>query len=661
MSLRSIHPEEHIPVDSLAWLLAVMAFVIAPHTLQVPLWLSAAVVASGTLRMVLAHRGERLPGRTVRVLAVVAATTGIYLSYGTIFGLDAGVAMLCLMAGFKVLELRSRRDVMVTLLLGYFLLVTHFLYDQSLFTAAYMLAAVWGLTTLLITTQQPTHRGRPQTHTRLAATMLAQALPIMVILFLLFPRVPGPLWSMPEEGGGATTGLSDEMSPGSISELSQSDEVAFRAEFDNGPPAYPQRYWRGPVFSSYDGTTWRQADDDTDREPPEVQPLGEPLRYTVTLEPHDERWLLALDLATGVDRDASFDAAHQLRQDNALRERVRYAARSSLQYRLGARLDDAARRHYTHLPDDTHPQARNLAREWRDDTADDSELVEHGLGHFRREPFSYTLQPPRLDEDSIDEFLFDTQAGFCEHYAAAFTVLMRAADIPARVVTGYLGGQMNPAGDYMIVRQSDAHAWVEVWLDDEGWRRVDPTGYVAPERVESGLAGAVPDTDPVPDGAFGGDGFLQNLALRWDAVNAYWNRWVLAYGPNLQQELMDRLKLDSWQRMALALLGAMALSLGLVVALLLLRNRDPAPEPAAREWQRFCHRLAKAGLPRRPDEGPRDYAQRAARQWPEHAATIQAIAERYQALRYGRTSDGSNDIRALRHAVRHMPRPSAAP
>ncbi len=657
MSTGGIPPEERIPPDSLAWLLAVMAFVIAPHTLQLPLWLSAAVVACGVLRIMLAYRGERLPGRTVRVLAVAAATTGIYLSYGTIFGLDAGVAMLCLMAGFKVLELRSRRDVMVTLLLGYFLLVTHFLYDQSLFTAGYMLVAVCGLTTLLITTQQPTHRGKPLTHVRLAATMLAQALPIMVILFLLFPRVPGPLWSMPDDAGGATTGLSDEMSPGSISELSQSDEVAFRAEFENGPPVYPQRYWRGPVFSSYDGNTWRQADEDVNREPPDVQPVGEPLRYTVTLEPHDERWLLALDLATGVDREASFDAAHQLRQDDPLRERVRYAARSSLQYRLGTTLGDEARRHYTHLPDDTHPQARDLAREWRADTADDTELVEHGLGHFRREPFSYTLQPPRLDEDSIDEFLFETRAGFCEHYAAAFTVLMRAADIPARVVTGYLGGRMNPAGDYMIVRQSDAHAWVEVWLEGEGWRSVDPTGYVAPERVERGLAGAVPDTDPVPSGAFDADGIVQNLALRWDAVNAYWNRWVLAYGPNLQQELMERLKLDSWQRMALALLGAMALSLGLVTAVLLLRNRDPAPDPVAREWQRFCERLARAGLPRRPDEGPRDYAHRAAAQWPEHADTIQAIAARYQALRYGLASAESNDIRALRHAVKHMPSP----
>lgn len=643
---------ECVSNQTLAWLLGGLGLVMAPHALHVPLWLTATVIACGCLRYVLSRRGERLPGRTIRLLGVIAGTSAIYLSYGTILGLDAGVALLCLMASFKLLEMRTRRDVLVALLLGYFLIATHLIYAQTLLTVVYLLVTVWALTTLLITTQKADDGSRPLAHTRLAATMLAQALPIMVILFVLFPRVPGPLWSMPDDAYVAMTGLSDEMSPGSISELSQSDEVALRAEFAGDPPPRPQRYWRGPVLSDYDGRTWAQAGSSA-AGPPEVLALTNATDYTITLEPHNKPWLLTLDIATGVDRAARFDAAHQLEQENPVRERIRYQARSVLQYQLGETLSGAARNHYTQLPDDAHPRSRELARTWRQEQTDDAELIEHGLGHFRREPFTYTLQPPRLDGDSIDEFLFGTRSGFCEHFAAAFTVLMRAAGIPARVVTGYLGGRMNPAGDYMIVRQSDAHAWVEVWLEGDGWRRVDPTGYVAPDRIEQGLAGALPQEALVPRGAFEGNGLRQHLSLRWDAINAYWNRWVLAYSPALQQHLMDRLNLGSWQRVALAIAASMALALAGLATLILRRSRQRPMDPAAAAWQRFCSRLARHGLHRRPDEGPRDFARRAAARWPTQADAIDAIAQRYGALRYGRRG-GKQELRALHLAIRRL-------
>ena len=648
-------PPAGIAHDRLKWLLAAMGLVIAPHALQLPLWLIISVIACGGLRYLLSLRGDALPGRLTRLLAVITATGAIYVTYGTILGLDAGVALLSLMAGFKFLELRNARDALVILLLGYFLVATAFLFDQSLLSAAHAAAATWALTTLLITTQGASDASPVGAHARLAGTMLTQAIPIMVLLFALFPRIQGPLWGMPEDAYAAMTGLSDEMTPGAISNLSQSTDPAFRVEFTDGPPPRGQRYWRGPVLAAYDGQTWTQ-ERTTGRNATEVRALSEPSRYVVTLEPHNQPWLLTLDVATSVDHTAEFDRAHQLRKSTPLRERIRYEARSALHYQLGRSLGDGERRRHLALPDDAHPQARELARRWRDEAGGDRDVVEQGLRHFASEPFSYTLQPPLLDDDSVDQFLFETRAGFCEHYASAFSVLMRATDIPARVVTGYLGGRMNPAGDYMIVRQSDAHAWVEVWLEGEGWVRVDPTAQVAPERVEHGLAEALPDGDPAPGGVTGGDGLVGSLSLRWDAMNAYWNRWVLAYGPTLQDNLMQRLSLGSWQRVVIALTATMALLLGALAALLLYRSRPRPPDPATRAWRTFRHRAARAGLRAPASEGPHTFARRAAAQWPDQAEVITTITTHYLRIRYGRHQTAA-DMTALRRAVRRF-RPS---
>lgn len=638
--------------DRLKWLLAAMALVIAPHVLQLPPWLTATVIACGGLRYLLSVRGDALPGRLTRLLAVVTATFAIYVTYGTIVGLEAGVALLSLMAGFKLLELRGARDALVILLLGYFLVATHFLFDQSLSSVAYAVAATWSITSLLIATQGATNNSPMGAHARLGSVMLMQAIPLMVLLFALFPRIQGPLWGMPDDAYAGMTGLSNEMTPGSISDLSQSGDPAFRVEFATGPPPRAQRYWRGPVLGSYNGQSWSQARSDG-QEPTTVRALSEPARYIVTLEPHNQPWLLALDVAISVDHQAEFDRAHQLSQNEPVRERIRYQARSALHYRLGRTLDDGERQRYLRLPDDAHPKSRELARRWREETDGPRELVTRGLRHFSTEPFAYTLQPPLLDEDSVDQFLFESRAGFCEHYASAFAVLMRGADIPARVVTGYLGGRMNPAGDYMIVRQSDAHAWVEVWLENEGWTRLDPTAEVAPERVEQGLTEALPDGDSAPGGAASGDGVFGSLFLRWDAVNAYWNRWVLAYGPTLQDNLMQRLGLDSWHRLVLALTTAMALVLGTLTAVILYRSQPRRPDPASRMWQRFRRRAVRAGLSAPASEGPRAFGQRAIAQWPEQTEVITDIVTRYLRIRYGRQSN-PEDLVAMRRALRRF-------
>lgn len=644
----------------LPWLVAGLGLVLAPHALHLPLWVTALVVVCAGTRMFLARQGRQPPGRWLRALAVVAGASGIYLGYDTLLGLHAGVALLCVLMGLKLLELRGNRDIVVLVILGYFLTATQFLFNDGLVMAAYMLAAVWALTTLLIALQERTAADHPWRYGRLAATMLAQSLPLMLILFVLFPRIPGPLWGMPEDAYAGMTGLSDEMTPGAISQLSRSDEVALRVEFDDEPPAYPQRYWRGPVLARYDGRSWRRRDDNAPAgDASRLVPTQAPTDYTVTLEPHNQRWLLALDMPIEAGRGNRAPRGGYLQDRNPVRERIRYDASSVTDYRLGTGLGREQHAYYTHLPDGAHPQTRELAAQWQERTQSKQGLVEHGLRHFRREPFRYTLQPPRLQGDTTDAFLFDTQSGFCEHFAGAFAVLMRAADIPARVVTGYMGGRMNPAGDYMIVRQSDAHAWVEVWLDDRGWVRVDPTAYVAPERVEQGLAGALPDEQAAPGSRIGDGGVLQRLRLRWDAVNAYWHRWVLAYGPRLQQQLLEQWRLDSGPRLALALAAVIALTLATLAFFLLRRDRPGPPDPAAAAWNDFCRLLARRGLPRAPDEGPRDYARRAARRWPRQAEAIDTIAHRYEIARYGRGGVTAVEVRALRQAVRAFRRGNA--
>ncbi|MCC5811045.1 MAG: DUF3488 domain-containing transglutaminase family protein [Ectothiorhodospiraceae bacterium] len=644
-----------LPHRVLLALLVTLGAVTAPHVLHLPPWMTPLIIVCAAWRYQAGSRGWRLPNRWVLLLLTLVTAGGVVMHYGTFLGRDAGVAMLSLMLGLKLLEMRTRRDTQVVLYLGYFLVVTQFLYSQSLLIAGWMLVTVWALTALLITVNRRTTPSGWFPHSRLAATMVAQALPLMIILFILFPRVPGPLWGMPDDDARGVTGLGDSMTMGEISQLSQSAEVAFRVEFDGPPPAPPQRYWRGPVLPAYDGRSWRQPDDRGAFRPP-LEPLGGEIGYSVTLEPHNRSWIFTLDMPVQISTQVTVGSEYQVERRNPVRERIRYDARSALNYRLDPELRDVDPAPYLHVPENRHPRTRELVRDWRGRSDNDDELIERALQHFRDQPFVYTLHPPRLQDDNVDEFLFNTRRGFCEHFAGAFAAMMRIAGIPSRVVTGYQGGEINPTGNYMIVRQSDAHAWVEIWQEDAGWRRVDPTAWVAPERIELGLDGAVPESDQLPAMARRTQSWTRQLALRWDAVNAYWDRWVLAYGPGLQQRLMDSLGLGQWQRMLSALAVAMLVCTGLLALLILWRQPARRPDPAQRAWERFCRRMETTGLPRRPQEGPRDYARRVATARPDLEQDVEGITSHYIALRYGREPHES-ELQSLHQRVgRFRPR-----
>lgn len=649
-------PEELLSRTALFWLLAALVLATAPHATNSPIWLSTFFLGAVGWRAFIAWRAKPLPPRWLLWLLVLLAGSGVVIDYRTLFGRDAGVALLIAMTACKLLETRVLRDGVVLIFLGYLLVMSNLLYSQEIPMVVYLLGVILVMlaTQSLIPGQHAGLRGLAPL--RLAGGMVLQAIPVMLILFILFPRIPGPLWGLPKDAYKGRTGLSDEMKPGTVSEVVRSDEVAFRVRFTGAVPPPNQRYWRGPVLSRFDGFLWTRLDEPPANTLKTFVPEGAAVDYTVILEPNNRRWLFALDLPARLPPRAGMTASFQLLRDQPVNEVYRYEMQSFPSYRTGG-LMEVERERGLQLPAYGNTRARELAGQWRERLTRPEDRVNAALSLFREQEFYYTLNPPLLGANGVDDFLFRTRKGFCEHYASAFVFLMRAAGVPARVVTGYQGGEVNEQGGYFIVRQSDAHAWAEVWLAERGWVRADPTAAVAPGRIQDGLYAAVADPDLLPflarrDGQ-GDYEWLRQLALSWDLLNNSWNEWVLAYGPDRQKEFLSGLGFGpvDWTEMTIA----MTVTLGGVGFLFIgwrWRQRR-VRDPVVRAWQRFCARLARQGLTRNPQEGPLDFGERVAASRPHAAASARKIAQLYARLRYGRVRTPS-DLYLLRHLVRRF-------
>jgi transglutaminase-like putative cysteine protease len=629
-------------------LIACVLLIGAPHVAHLPLWVSVSSAALLGWRGFLAYTGRPQPARLLPFL-VIAAMGGILASFHTLFGRDAGVTMLVLLAAFKLFELRLMRDATVVLYLASFVSITHFLYSQSMLMALYMLATLLAIVTTWMHLQSP-NLALP-VRTRIASQMLLQAIPLTLVLFILFPRVQGPLWGMPPDAY-ATTGLDNKMSPGSVSKLSLSDAVAFRVTFEGAPPPQKEMYWRGPVLWDFDGQTWTPGNPLRAKNP-QLDQLAHPVDYTITLEPHNKTWLFALEMPVQISLPAAMTADFQVLQKEPVHDRVRYTARSALNYRANAEESVPQLLRALAIPRNVDPRAQALAAEWRKNPGDEERIVREALDYFNHENFQYTLSPPLLGTNGIDEFLFGTRKGFCEHYASSFVFLMRAAGIPARVVTGYQGGEFNPLGNYYTVRQSDAHAWAEVWLKGRGWVRVDPTAAIAPSRIERGIASALPQSDNaiLPLMVRTQSPWLIALHERLDALTHQWNQWVLGYNPARQLSLLTALGMEniSWQKMAFTMLSGMALLFGLFTLITLRTLRVKSTDEALRLYLKFCRKLAKDGVKRAPSEGPRDFAQRAAGLKPQLTDDIAAITAQYISARYGKA--GNTALQDLKRRV----------
>ena len=621
--------------------------------MRIPVWVSAAVAAMLVSRAWLAWRGAALPGKWMLIPLTVLGTGGVVLTYGPGLGRDASVALLAIMLGLKVLEVKASRDATVVVCLGFFLIITNFLYSQTIPTALFMVVVMAWLTATLVALQDRNHTLAASQALGTAATLMLQAAPLTVALFLLFPRVQGPIFGFPQAASTGVTGLSDRMSPGSLSRLGLSDEVAFRVRFTSQAPAPHGLYWRGPVLWDFDGRTWTTGDTATTATGVvRHQTNSDVVRYTVTLEPHNMRWVFAIDLPTAAPPDTVLTNDYQLLSTRPVRNRLRYDVSSQLAYRYGLDEQPGLLRRALLIPRGYNPKSLELARQIRQQSSSEEDVVKNALDVFRSQPFFYTLVPPELGRDAVDEFLFVTRRGFCEHYASSFVFLMRAAGVPARVVVGYQGGEMNPLGDYMIVRQSEAHAWAEVWLSKQGWVRVDPTAAVSPARIQAGIAAAVPASEPLPISVRGNWQLLNRIHFTWDAMANFWNQWVLGYTPERQTKLLTDagFRAPSWQTLAVLLMSVAGVVVGVLSLLVLRKLLLVRPDPVVRAWGGFCRKLARRGTRKRPGEGPLDFARRAAAEQPALEPKINAIADLYIGARYaGRRDKG--EARRLRQLV----------
>ena len=645
------------------FLLAVIAWVVLPQVGNLPLWCSG--LAAGVLvwRGWLAITARPLPG-TWWLLGLLGVTLGATLfTHRTLLGRDAGVTLIVVLLALKTLELRARRDAFVIFFLGFFTMLTNFFFSQSLLTAAAMLIALLGLLTALVNAHLVVGRPPLAASLKTASGMALLGAPIMAVLFLLFPRM-APLWGIPSDAMTGRSGLSASMQVGNIASLALDSSIAMRIKFEGRPPPQPDLYFRGPVLSSFDGREWRPMPPRLAQRLPAsgLAVSGTPVNYEVTLEPNNRPWIFVMEAAAQAPRVPGVETVMtpdlQWLANRPITDIVRYSASSYPSFRHGP---ISARgnaliglQEYVDLPPGFNPRTLQLAMDLRRTpelaTADAATLVAAVLDRLRTGGYRYTLDPGVSGQHSADEFWFDTREGFCEHIASAFVVLMRALDVPARVVTGYQGGELNGVDGFWVVRQSDAHAWAEVWQAGRGWVRVDPTSAVAPSRIGS-LQRLVP-----PSGVFAGaiGTISPDLAARlrqgWEALNNGWNQWVLNYTQSKQLNLLKNLGFESpsWEDLSYLLIGIVVLVSLCGAAWTLWEHTQH--DPWLRLLARARKKLAAAGLNVPPQAPPRELARLAGLHFGTGAATqIQALQSwllRMEQVRYAPASPGGSAARA---------------
>lgn len=643
-----------IPRPALIWVLVAVVLVLLPQSIRMPIWISAVALSCVVWRLLI-HSGRLdYPSRLVRVVVVLFTLIVSFSQIRNIgIGLDSAASLLALGFVFKLIEMRKKRDIYVVISLCFVMSMVAFLYSQSALTTLYVALVITVIMGAMVAMNRASSVADNRGTAKLAVKIAAQALPLTIVLFIVFPRI-APLWAVPMQTGVNSTGVTDEMSPGDISQLGRSAELAFRVQFEDGAePAHEQLYWRGLVLDHFDGITWRRTRNSSsysvaasladfrisydDR----IRTQGEPLSYNVILEPTQQPWLFGLHLAEDINDEFFSGRNFELFNNGRITQRLSYDLRSYLQNQTDILLLGSSRNRSLDLPDEGNERSREFARELRASVATDRQYANTVLGHFRQNEYFYTLNAPLLGEDRIDEFLFDTMAGFCEHYASSFTYLMRAAGIPARVVVGYHGAEANPYENYLMVYQYNAHAWSEVWFEGEGWVRFDPTGAVSPTRIEQGVQEALRDDpafmedDLFSAARFGGIGWLNAMRLRLDAIEYEWNQLVVNYDEDVQFELFERLFGEVTEQKVVVLMGTLAMIVIIAVGFTVI-SFEPRIQrtPINRFYRAVCKELAKVNLVRRPGEGPFAFRDRVCTERPELTEAMTELTERYVQLSY---------------------------
>lgn len=628
----------HLSLTAFLWQFIAIIVAVAPHLSHLPIWIPLMVLCAIGWRLMV-HTGRwSFPHWSIRAVFSLAGCFGVFISFGGINDVNGMVALLVVGFGLKSLEIHSRRDALLVVYVAYLVATSTLLFEQGIWVAAYVLISVQVTTAALMALYQSRESDLARPF-RSSALMMMQALPLMLVLFIIIPRM-GPLWSVKMDMGGARTGLSDQMAPGDITRLTRSSDIAFRVFFDDENPRQRELYWRAMTYSDFDGVRWFNVarDSEESRVAETLYVAESKVSYKVTMEPTRQSYVPSLDLPMNVPMGYKMQPDMTLRSDKPFTDRRDYKLTSTINYQLSPEGSVFNYERELRLPLN-NPKSRRAARVWYRESGGAEAYIQRLMSFFNAQ-FIYTLSPPKLGHDGIDQFLFQTQKGFCGHFSGAMVFMLRAVGIPARVVAGYQGGEWNPYEGYLVVRQYDAHAWVEAWLPGQGWVRLDPTAAVAPDRVEypsdTLFAAQEGFLDDTPFGSFtvGAGGWLTDMRQQWDALTFSWQRWVVNYHLQQNQFLLGLLGAVTPLRVALALLIPFALVLALVALRLLWRSRVTVKDPYDRALDNLSNQLAKSGLGRAPGETIKNYCKRVSDVRPELESELQKIADYYEQMRY---------------------------
>ncbi|MFL0808882.1 MAG: DUF3488 and transglutaminase-like domain-containing protein [Agarilytica sp.] len=644
--------ENWVSRNALAWLLAAQGFTILPLFVYLPIWVPPVWLFALAWRVQIFRGAWPFPNSKIKGVLGVSVLIGLIAHYAGNIGVEPLVALLVLAFVLKLLEVRTRGDVLIILYVGFIAVAAQFLFFQTILIAMYGFISVL----LLLSAWNAVYRSEALSiskQIKSSANILLQSVPLMLVLFLVMPRV-GSLWQVPIPQETGQTGFSDSMSPGDFSNLSQSDAIAFRVTFDKGSnqnalPLRDQWYWRGLVLDHFDGRTWKHTDSPFSKRSQgsqkvpdfldvEVSKASKGVRYQVLMEPHQQRWLFTLMAPLTANSGANrlwFTSDYLLKSAQPIAARTQYEAFSNLDYRFAKHgLSEGERKLNLKIPKKSNPRALDLAQAWLAQNLSQSQIIEKALDRYRQS-FTYTLRPPPLGSNSVDEFLFITKKGFCEHFSSSFVFLMRAAGIPARVVVGYQGGEVNPIENYIIVKQKDAHAWAEVWSPNAGWQRVDPTAAVSPLRIERGINESLGKEDARLIRPMFSAAWFSRLQLQWDAFSYSWHKWVLSYDDRSQKGLFERWfgGAEAWR------IGAFfVLTLGSAMLLyFIVLTRKGSVEyayPEQKAYARLLKKLRVLGVEPKPEEAPHTFCLRIASAHPAIRSELLELAELLETLIY---------------------------
>ncbi len=638
----------------LIFLFSALGLIVLPHIKNLPPSLYIFFYVLWGWRMLGLWHPQLLPNKIVTLLcAVIAVAIMVYLKLG-ILGRDPGTAIFVSAVGLKLLEIKSPRDVYLLVCLTFISACTLFLYQQTIFMAAYIILTSSSLLATLVLSTSPGLS--PLRASRTSVNLLLQALPLTAIMFLFFPRLDAPRWLWFEENNSAISGLSESMTPGEISRLGMSDELAFRVKFEGEIPPQQQLYWRGPVLSLTDGKQWQQQKPQyTHISTRSIKYFGKAYRYQILLEPQRLNYVYALERASEYPSTLRMNSNFQLVSSNKTNQYQEFSLASHSHFYID-HLTEKDRQTNLQLPTQPSAKINTLVQQLGGFEGHHNQFARNVLNYFTRHNFQYTLTPPLMHQRPIEQFLFDHRAGFCSHYATAFVYLMRVAGIPARVITGYQGGELNDVGGFLEVRQANAHAWTEIWLDNKGWMRIDPTATVAPERIEQNVnvdqqiaSGNVSFTHI---NSLQSVNWLRQMHRLWSSLDYSWQRWVINYDSDNQAILLDILSLFNIHNLLHALF-IFAAFLASLTAFFLLRPSIRAKKDQAQHlYDKFCHKIYHlTRLQKHASEGPVNFARRVNTDFPDLETDVSSITELYIKIRYQPEHD-KNDMLSLKHRIR---------